>query len=199
MKVFPNRTSQQQFLSSTPYQDLTIDLDDQAAPEPVPILQQLRQRPIRRTVRTAALTVAAAAALLVANALQGGDVAAPPLPAAAGSGEQRVRLIAPATATPGSHLVVLGHRNPVLCGAAELRFDGLPVRHKVIAYAGRTLGSAYQQVFMSMDLPRSATPGTHRIDLFGPVRSTSGSTCGDVPERQARIDTTSISISEPQI
>ena len=48
---------------------------------------------------------------------------------------------------------------------------------------------------MSMDVPRAATVGTHQIELFGPVPSTQGGICGDVPELQARIDTASISIN----
>lgn len=186
-----------------PSPELTIDLDDETATgrEPLPLLRHLRQRPIRPTARTAVLTLAAAGALIAAIELSGGNAASPPPPSAQHgtapvpqSHEQPARLIAPATATPGEHLIVLGHRNPALCGPAELRFDGLPVRHKGLKYAGER-GGTHPQLFMSMDVPRSAKPGTHQIELFGPVRSTRGGTCGDVPEHQARIDTTAISIS----
>ncbi len=184
----------------------TIDLDDRAATdrERLPVLQRLRRRPLRRTVRTAALTLSAAGALLAAYALPGDNAAGPTPPSAsretapaAPPHVQPARLIAPATATPGEHLIVLGHRDPALCGPAELRFDGLPVRHRVLRAAGAR-GDAYPQLFMAMDVPRSATSGTHQIELFGPVRSVQGDICGDVPEHQARIDTASISISPAQ-
>ncbi len=162
--------------------------------------QQLRRRSTRQAVRSAAGT-AAAVALVVAAALYGGHPAGSPTPSARSgtapapaSYQQRADLIAPATAAPGERLVVLGHRNPGLCGPAELRFDGRPVRHETLTYTGRARDTDPRQ-FMSVDVPRSATPGTHRIDLFGPVRSAGGVTCGDVPEHQAHIDTVTISVT----
>jgi hypothetical protein len=192
-----------------PSQELTIGLDDHAVTgrERLPILMRFRQRSIWRTVRSAPLIAAAAVALFATNALPTKHDARPPLssaqqetahmptsPMQPQSHEERVRLITPGTATQGQQLIVLGHRNSGLCGPAELRFDGNPVRHRILAYAGDH-DDTYQQLFMSMDVPRSAAPGTHRIELFGPVRSTRGSICGDVPEHQARIDTATISIN----
>jgi hypothetical protein len=157
-------------------------------------------------VRTAGLT-AAAAAILVAYTLGGGKPpavrpeSAPPAPAAQ-PGQARLdttsrlnaQLNAPATATAGEPLTVLAYRNPKLCGPAELRFDGAPVPHKAIRYPGLD-DLFHPQIFLSMDVPNSARAGIHHIELRGPVRSTRGTICGDVPEHQATIATTAISVT----
>jgi hypothetical protein len=108
--------------------------------------------------------------------------------------EKYARLIAPATAAPGERVVVLAYRNSNLCGPAELRLDGRPLPQQILAYAGRG-SDTYQQLFISVDLPLSATPGTHRIDLLGRVQPDRDGICGDHPERQLRIDSTAISVT----
>jgi hypothetical protein len=148
---------------------------------------------------TAALT--AIAALLVGYAIGRGRIPANhPQPAEARAGAasdqqqgHHSRLLAPATAAAGERVPVLAFRNTKLCGPTELRFDNAAVEQRIIRYAAPD-SHTYPQIFMSMDVPRSAKPGTHEIELLGPVPSTHGAMCADVPERQGRIATATISI-----
>jgi hypothetical protein len=177
----------------------TIDLDN--APEPGtrgrPDWRRLLRPSMRQTTTTAALT--AIAALLVGYAIGAGPLAPshPPAvaaPLAAVSDQQQgrpARLLVPATADAGERVPVLAFRNPKLCGPAELRFDGTAVEQQIIPYAARD-SYTHPQIFMSMDVPRSAKPGIHEIELLGPVPTTHGTICADIPERQGRIASTTI-------
>jgi hypothetical protein len=180
--------------------DPTIDLDTApaAGTRGLPDWRRFLRPSTRRTMTTAALT--AIAALLVGYAIGGGrpapdrPQAATARPLAASDGQQlHARLLAPATAAAGERVPVLAFRNPKLCGPTELRFDNAAVDQRIIRYAAPD-SHTYPQIFMSMDVPRSAKPGTHEIELLGPVPSTHGAMCADVPERQGRIATTTISI-----
>ncbi len=179
----------------------TIDLDNTPEPDTggLPDWRRFLRRSTSRTMTTVGLT--AIAALLVGYAI-GGEGTTPNQsqavavrPAAVSDQESglHARLLAPATAAAGERIPVLAFRNPKLCGPTELRFDDAAVEQRIIRYAAP--GShTYPQIFMSIDVPRSAKPGIHEIELLGPVRSTHGAICADVPERQGRIATTTISI-----
>lgn len=181
--------------------ELTIDLDNapQAGTRGLPDWRRFLRPSTRRTMTTAGLT--AIAALLVGYSIGGGRPlpngprAAPAPPVAVSDQQQGVHavLLAPAAAGAGERVPVLAFRNPKLCGPAELRFDGAAVEQRIIRYAGPD-SRTYPQIFMSMDVPRSAEPGTHEIELLGPVPSTQGAICADVPERQGRIAAATISI-----
>jgi hypothetical protein len=188
--VTPNRTPEP-----------TIDLDN--APESgtsgLPDWRRFLRQSTRRTMTAAGLT--AIAALLLGYAIGGGRLppnhpqAAAARPAAASDQQQAVhaRLLAPAAAGAGERVPVLAFRNPKLCGPTELRFDDAAVEQRIIWYAAPG-SDTHPQIFMSMDVPSSAKPGTHEIELLGPVPSTHGAICADVPERQGHIATTTISI-----
>jgi hypothetical protein len=180
--------------------ELTIDLDNapEAGTRGLPDWRRFLRASKRRTMTTASLT--AITTLLVGYAVGGGRLAPNhPQPAAArqeAAPDQRglhARLLAPAMAGAGERVPVLAFRDPKLCGPTELRFDGATVEQRIIGYAAPD-SRTYPQIFMSMDVPRSATTGTHRIELLGPVPSTHGAMCADIPERQGRIATTTISI-----
>jgi hypothetical protein len=99
----------------------------------------------------------------------------------------RPRLLASETAKPGERLTVLAFRNRRLCGAAEIRLDGAPVVHRLAGYVG-PLDSDWMEIFMTMDLPRSAAPGRHEIELYGPMRGgPRGPICGDSREHQGKL------------
>jgi hypothetical protein len=177
--------------------ELSIDLDrDEPTTEHLPLRQRLRRRsPIRTIAGAGAVAIIAGVALAAASAVGGPSPApAAPQPPPATVAEQHARVIAPATAAPGERVVVLAYRNSNVCGPAELRLDGGPLPQQILAYAGRD-SNAYEQLFIWVDLPVWATPGTHRIDLLGPVQADRGGICGDHPERQLRIDSTAISIT----
>ena len=179
----------------------TIDLDNapEAGTRGLPDWRRFLRPSTRRTMTTAGLT--AIAALLVGYAIGGGRLppshpqAATARPLAASDQQHglHARLLAPATAAAGERVPVLAFRNTKLCGPTELRFDNAAVDQRIIRYAAPD-SQTYPQIFMSMDVPRSAKPGTHEIEVLGPVPSTHGAMCADVPERQGRIATTTISI-----
>jgi hypothetical protein len=103
-------------------------------------------------------------------------------------------LIAPATARPGQEITVVGFRDRDLCGPTELRFDGYPVTHEIQATA-RPRSPDSVDVLMVMEVPATTAPGTHHIQLWGPVRGGDYGVCGDVPVHQAQLDTVEIEIS----
>jgi hypothetical protein len=105
-------------------------------------------------------------------------------------------LIAPATARPGEQITVVGYRDRDLCGPTELRFDGYPVVHQIQATA-RPRSPDSLDVLMVMEVPAAAGPGTHHIQLWGPVRGGDYGVCGDIPVHQAQLDTIDIEISSP--
>ena len=180
--------------------ELTIDLDEDRPGRP----ERSRYRPTRKTIATTALTATAAGVLafaFVTGDTRPGVTGQPqPAPNTAAASDHRLRyaaqFITPEAAAPGERVAVLANRNVTLCGPAELRFDGAAVPHRLTRYAAGQDRRSNPQFFMWMDVPRSARPGTHHIDLFGPVRAYRGSICTDVPERQARIATATITIEK---
>jgi hypothetical protein len=177
--------------------DLTIDLDTLSVPSttrPSTWPTVLRSTPHR--IMATGLT--AMAALLASHSVVGGRLPPNPPPAsavpAAGQPEPFARLIAPATARAGDRIPILAFRNPTLCGPAELRLDGAKPEQQTTAYA-RSDSPTNPRVFMAIDVPRTTKPGTHQIDLIGPVSTTRGAICADSPERQGHIATTTIAIS----
>jgi hypothetical protein len=185
---------------STVLPELTIDLDEDRPGRP----ERSPYRPTRRTIATTALTVAAAGVLAFAyvtgDARPGVTGQPQPTPSTASVSDPRLRypaqFITPDVAAPGERVAVLAYRNVALCGPAELRFDGEAVPHRLTRYAAGQDRRSNPQFFMWMDVPRSARPGPHHIDLFGSVRFYRGNLCTDVPERQARIATATITIEK---
>jgi hypothetical protein len=167
--------------------DLTIDLDDE--PKEVP------QRPRRRTITTVLSVAAAVAVIAYALAAGPGLEARPPMaaPAPARAATPYPRLIIPTVAAAGDTLVVIAYRNPRLCGPTELRFDGAPIPTRTVP----ATANGYPQIFLTMRVPPAAATGSHRIDLYGPIPSTSGIICGDVPEHQGRLATAAITVHRP--
>jgi hypothetical protein len=109
----------------------------------------------------------------------------------------RPRLIAPAIATPGQRIVVLAFKNAGLCSRAELRFDGTPVQHRLTGIAGSQLPDRVE-IFLGVQLPRSATVGMHTLDLYGStVSGWTGSTCAHLGDQQAKLATTIIAVAGP--
>ena len=114
-------------------------------------------------------------------------------PAAAAQAPQvQLRLIAPATATPGQRIVVLAFKNADPCAQAELRFDGTPVQHRLTGIAGSPLPYRVE-MFLDMQVPRSATVGMHTLDLY----DSTDSTCAHVGDQQAKLATTIIVVTDP--
>lgn len=163
----------------------------------------LTGRRLRRFLETG-LFVAVTGVIVLAAHAAGGDrspgarAAASPSPSqsvqpSAGSPTPAAhpRLVAPQTAVPGERLIVLAYRDCRLCGAAELRFDGAPTTHQILRYAGPA-NRDYVEMFMTMEVPKSAKSGRHDIELHGPRPGGRGPICGDVPEHQSRLATTTI-------
>jgi hypothetical protein len=177
--------------------DLTIDLDEDRPHRP----RRVRYLPTRNTIATAALTIAAGALTVVyAVGSQTPPTARSVAPAQAAAPAQAdpARFVTPATAAPGERLTVLAYRNTTLCGPAVLHLDGAAVPQRVLSgYTAGQEGRSHRQFFMSMDVPRTARPGTHRIDLWGPLRASGGDICADVPERPARIASAVIVVIPP--
>jgi hypothetical protein len=97
------------------------------------------------------------------------------------------RLIAPAIAAPGEWIVVLAFKNAGLCGQAELRFDGSPLHHRLTGNAGSRLPN-WVEMFLAVQVPRSATTGMHTVDLYG----SAANLCNEVGKHQAKLATTTI-------
>jgi hypothetical protein len=162
----------------------------------------LSRRRLRRLVEPG-LLVAAIGVILLAVHATGGDgtpaaggvdgrtMVTPSQPGRATEGapspRAQLRLVAPQTAVPGERLTVLAYRDRRLCGPTELRFDAKPTAQKLLRYADRP-DPDYAEMFMAVDVPRSAKPGSHLIELYGPREGgPAGQLCGDVPEHQARL------------
>jgi hypothetical protein len=145
------------------------------------------------------LSVAGAGLMLLAVQATGGVAPPAASPAPVGPAAVRTsagpsRLLAPQAAVPGDRITVLAYRDRRLCGAAELRLDGAPVSYRLAGYVGSP-NPGRMEMFLSVVVPRSATPGNHEIELYGPVPGgRSGPLCADVPEHQARLATTSITV-----
>jgi hypothetical protein len=152
-----------------------------------------------------ALFVALNGVVLVAVHVSGGagesavaPPTAPPPAASAGMGASPRadhRLVAPQTAVRGERITVVAYRTRRLCGPPELRFDGKPTVYGLRAYAGRP-SFDYVEMLMTMNVPRSARPGSHVIELYGREQGDSAAAlCGDVCEHQAQLASTTISIN----
>jgi hypothetical protein len=103
-------------------------------------------------------------------------------------------LIAPPTGRPGQPITVVGFRDIDLCGPSELRFDDAPVVHRVDATA-RPRTPDLLAVFIVMQVPTTATPGPHRIQLWGPAHGGRRTVCGDMPVHQEEVDAVDIEIT----
>jgi hypothetical protein len=173
--------------------------------DPQPRSTSPTRRRLRRLAEKAVL-VAATSAILLAVHTTSGDRSPDAQPAGSASPTPsaqtpnglptppvHLRLVVPETAVPGERLTVLAYRNRRLCGAAELRFDGAPTSHELLRYAGPA-NQDHAQMFVAMEVPRSAKPGSHEIDLYGPRPGGSGPICGDVSEHQGRLATATISV-----
>jgi hypothetical protein len=142
---------------------------------------------------------AGAGRMLLAVQVTGDEAspAAPPAPvgpAAVRTSAAPPRLLAPRAAAPGEQITVLAYRDRRLCGAAELRLDGTPVSYRLAGYVGSP-NPDRMAMFLSVRVPRSATPGHHEIELYGPVPGgRGGPLCADVREHQAELATTSITV-----
>lgn len=173
--------------------------------DPEPRSTSPTRRRLRRLAEKATLVAATGAILLAVHTTSGdrSPDAQPARPASPTPSAQTpngppippvpLQLVVPETAAPGERLTVLAYRNRRLCGGAELRFDGAPTTHELLRYAGPA-NQDHAQMFMAMEVPRSAKPGSHEIDLYGPMPGGSGPICGDVSEHQGRIATTTISV-----
>jgi hypothetical protein len=159
------------------------------------------QRRLRRFAEPALLVAGISAAIMVMHIAD--DPSAPERagspstgPAAAARAPQvQLRLIAPAIAAPGERVVVLAFKNAGLCGQAELRFDGTSVPHRLTGIAGSRLPDRVE-MFLGMQVPRSATAGMHTLDLYGPAANSSTSAvCAHRGERSARLATTTIVVA----
>ncbi len=160
-------------------------------------------RRLRRLVEPGVLAVLAGAMLLTGQFTAGhGPPAAEP--GATPSGRPTVdraapeappRLLVPRTASPGERITVLAFRNARLCGPVELRLDGVPIPHRTAHLLGPA--DPYRvELLVTVQVPRSARPGRHRIDLYGPVPGSGrGPICADVPEHQAKVATAVITVS----
>jgi hypothetical protein len=189
----------------------TSSQDDQSETGPEPDEITLgRDRPLRTTTLARrrlrrfiepALLAALTGVVLLAVHISGGDgmpPVAPPPAASAGTGASPRAdqlLVAPQTAVRGERITVAAYRTRQLCGPAELRFDGKPTVYALRAYAGRPTFT-YVEMLMTMNVPRSAQPGSHIIELYGRDQGgPAGTRCADVPEHQARLATTTISLN----
>jgi hypothetical protein len=177
----------------------------EAAPDPPTRWQRLRRQGRLRRLADPLLLVVLAGSVFAATEMTGGR---DPLygerpdagqPAGLGTPYQSPRstgsrLVVPSTARPGERITVVGYRDSALCGPSELRFDGTVVDHRITATAA-PYTPWLTELFIVMTVPAAATPGAHRIELFGPVASgRSGPICGDTPERHGRLAAEKISI-----
>ncbi|GAA1033373.1 hypothetical protein GCM10009557_34900 [Virgisporangium ochraceum] len=92
--------------------------------------------------------------------------AAPAAPQAASRAEPP-RLVAPGFASAGERIPVLAFAYRGRCGPTGLRFDDAPVAHRLTRYAGSP-PSDRVEMFMTLDVPATATRGRHEIQLYGP-------------------------------
>jgi hypothetical protein len=104
------------------------------------------------------------------------------------------RLIVPRTASAGEQVPVLAYRYRGPCGPVTLMFDDTPVVHRLTRYAGSP-DPAWIEMFLTLDVPKSATPGPHEIALYGqPSGGVGESTCGNGAERRQQLATTTITL-----
>jgi len=92
---------------------------------------------------------------------------------------QHARFVTPGTASAGEWIPVLAYRHRDRGGPLELRFDERPVTYRLIRYAAfRTPGVT--ELFLSLPVPGTASPGEHEIELYEPA-----AVPGASPERLA--------------
>ena len=104
------------------------------------------------------------------------------------------RFIATPFARPGEQITIVGYRDSTLCGASELHFDDVVVMHQIRVTAA-SKDSSWNEMFMTMEIPSTATPGVHHIQLHGPVPGGAGGpVCGGAPEHQDQLAGTDILI-----
>ncbi|MGK5685483.1 hypothetical protein [Actinoplanes sp. URMC 104] len=112
-----------------------------------------------------------------------GVATAAPRPAdplgAAGPAAACTRFVTPGTAAAGEWLPVLAYRHRDRKGPLELRFDGKPVRHRLLRYAAST-DPGVTELFLTVAVPGTAARGRHEIQLYEPAR-----VAGAPPERLA--------------
>ena len=162
-------------------------------------------RRLRRFIEPSVLILCVGGALSVLYVMddRGSPAASPAAPTSgtasvARASAHRPRLLAPETAGPGERLTVLAFRNRRLCGPAEIRLDGAPVAHRLARNIG-PLDAGWMEIFMTVDLPRSAAPGRHEIELYGPMRGgPAGPICGDSPEHQGKLAGRTITVAPGQ-
>jgi hypothetical protein len=104
------------------------------------------------------------------------------------------RLIAPGTASAGEQIPVLAYHYRGPRGPVTLMFDDTPVVHRLTRYAG-TPDPGWTEMFMTLDVPGSATPGSHEIALYGPPPAgIDESNYVDGAERRQQLATTTITL-----
>jgi hypothetical protein len=155
----------------------------------VDILNAGRARPNTPVALRRAVVPVTGVALLLAALLGAGQPGTPTPTAVNVASQSSVgpHLLVPQQARPGARLTVLVHRDHRLCGNAELRLDGFPVQHRVLADLGPVSGQ-WQALIMTMDVPGTAAPGRHVVRLDGPIPGGRGGLlCAEMPEHQDRI------------
>ena len=97
------------------------------------------------------------------------------------------RFVVPVTAHPGEQITIVGYRDDRFCGPTVLLFDGTPIPHQVRGTATPAAGG-WVELYLTVQMPSSASLGAHRLDLLGPVAAGPGGVlCGDVPEHEERL------------
>jgi hypothetical protein len=175
-------------------------MDTPDGPPAPPARQPEALQRLRRFVEPALLVTGAAAAMFAIHLTDNREPAvprpaAPPATtpaAAAPAPDNQLRLVAPAIAAPGERIVVLAFRDAGLCGAAELRFDGTVLNHRLTGIAGSQPPDRVG-LFLTAQVPHSARAGVHPLDLYGPVTNgSSGPMCAQVGYSNAKVTTTII-------
>jgi hypothetical protein len=166
--------------------------------------QAMDRRRLRRLVEPGFLVIVGAVVLIAAQVTTSRkdpdtDREAPPTHGASvaytvGPVEATPRLIAPNTASAGEQIPVLVYRYRGPGGPVTLRFDDIPVVHRLTRYAG-TPDLGWTEMFMTLDVPKSATPGPHEITLYGPPSAgIDESSYVDGAERRQQLATTTITL-----
>jgi hypothetical protein len=147
-----------------------------------------------RSLAKALLIVVVAGAALVAmrpspspsHDSGGGAIAAPTTQRAGiAAADPSPRYDLEGTARAGESITLVEYRDSRFCGASEIRFDDVTIGHRINA-VGVPSESGSVQVFISIDIPSTATPGTHHLQMYGLV-SSRGFFCGEPPERQQEL------------
>lgn len=163
------------------------------------------KRRLRRLLEPAVLVVVALMMLFAVRTIDrpsGPDGGPAPRPVISSHSDRpsmpvgQPRFVAPETAAPGERITVMAFRNRRLCGLAELRFDGMPVANRLDSYVGGQPDAGWMEMFLTMDVPQSASPGPHEIQLYGPVPGGfRDAMCADVHEHQGVLAAATIVVS----